>query len=255
MRDYRGPVPGDIVLLNSLGRDAKKNKIAQYAGSGLKANYTHVAICLGLTTCIHADGKLVDVIATQDMFNDYSGAWRAIRHREIDKMGREEPMLVIRSAQYFLGMAYVRRTIDFVNSTALERETFCSLLIKRIYHELGVDILEGHEKPFPVHFQALVEDYPAIWRDASDEHRIGATILVSHPELKRQALEACRVVRRTREIILENDAFHALMVKYQLTMKQLDERLGVADTLPVDISDPEPPMDYWDRKHKERTKD
>jgi hypothetical protein len=175
-RDFKGPVPGDVLLLNSAGKYEIRNKTLQFLRSGRRPRFTHVAFCTGLCTLIHADGHTVDVITVDDLLCDYPGSWRAIRHVEMNNLGRQDAMMVITQAQHYLEMPYTSRLSSFVRGQQLEGETFCSYLIKQVFADVNVPILAKRKKPLPVHFQWLPENDPEHWRDVTDEHRVVAEV-------------------------------------------------------------------------------
>lgn len=250
VHDYKGPVPGDIVLLNSTGRAAKRNRTLQFVPTGLRAKFTHVAFCTGLATFVHADGKIVDFIVADELFGQYPGVWRAIRHARMNKMGRAESTTVIRSADYYLGMAYAQGLTKFLGESPLEGETFCSLLVKDVFAQMNIDILAPYAKPYPVHFQQLPEDEPDIWSDVTEEHLIGHDILRKYPDQRVLAAKICASARETRKTILEIKELHDLMFQFQQSMKKLDEKIGAVRTEYVEVPEPEYSVKYWDRMDK-----
>ena len=251
MRDFKGPVPGDVLLLNSAGKYELRNKTLQFLRSGRRPRFTHVAFCTGLCTLIHADGHTVDVITVDDLLRDYPGSWRAIRHVEMNYFGRHNAMMVIKQAQHYLAMPYTR-LFSFVRGQQLEGETFCSYLIKQVFADLKVPILPKSKKPLPVHFQWLPEHDPEHWRDVTDEHLIGHDVLKKHPDMKVRAVEMCGVVRGTRKITLENNQMNELMTQHFKTMDELDRKIFVS---PISSQPTVPlakmPMEYWDTKEKQ----
>ncbi|MDH2353301.1 hypothetical protein QCM80_21950 [Bradyrhizobium sp. SSUT112] len=245
MRDYKGPIAGDVVLLNST--ESKKNRQAQYALSQRKALFTHVAMCRGLTTFVHASANGVEHVIADELLATYDGSWRAIRHSTIGRIGREDSMRVLKSADYYLGMPYVHgwtKLKKFVRGHELDDETFCSQLIKNVFLDLGVDILPDSKAAYPVHFQDLPEIEPTLWQDVTDEHIIGQEVVKRYPHLRAQALEMRNVARRTRESIMTSDMMHALSEQF------LDSMKDVPGMESLRLARPDPPMNYWDRKGK-----
>lgn len=248
--DFKGPVQGDVLLLNSEGKAARRNKAAQWVATRRHAKFTHVAFCIGLTNCIHADLNGVDVIRSTDLFDQYSGPWRAIRHVVVDKIGRVDPTRVIHSAEYFLGMKYAKLK-NLIGSDDLEGETFCSLLIKDVYMELGVGLFAETARPYPVHFQELPETDTANWSDVTDEHVLGRDTVEKHPYLKEDARKFGATVRAIRSDTLENEKLRDLMIQFQEGVKPFDDAIGYKPTLDATLSEP-PPIKYWDQGKKRK---
>jgi len=209
------------VLLNSTG--SKKNRAGQLLLTGRVARFTHVALCRGLITFVHADENGVEHIIVDELLSGYDGQWRAIRHKTIEKIGREDSMRVLKTADYFLEMPYVDAHRKFLPGAELVGEIFCSQLIKNAYSALGVELLPGADKLYPADFQDLPEAEPTTSRDVTDEHLIGQDILRSRPDVRARAVEMCNVARRTRESVLEADKMHLLSEMLLDSMKDIPE--------------------------------
>jgi len=249
-RDLRGPIPGDVLLLNSAGKYEIRNKTLQFLRSGQRPRFTHVAFCTGLCTLIHADGHGVDIVTVDDLLSNYPGSWRAIRHVQMNIVGRQDPMIVIKQAEHYLAMPYTRRWWSFVHGRQLEGETFCSYLIQQVFTNLNVPILAKRKKPLPVHFQSLPENDSEHWIDVTSEHLFGHDVLKKRPDLKVRAVEMCGVVRDTRKITLDNNQMNELMTQYFKTMDELDKKIFGSSIPSEPITLAKMPMEYWDTKEK-----
>jgi hypothetical protein len=244
-----GPLPGDVVLLNSESDGKNKNIASQSVLTGTQARFTHLAFCTGLASFLHADGQSVDWIIVDELFKDYPGEWRAIRHRQIEKLGREEPVRVINAAETYLGMAYITDKMKFLEGVPLHNETFCSLLIKDVFNGLGVTIFPTLEKPYPVDFQSLPETDPESWIDVTERHLFGRDVVKKHPQVRDQAIKLCETSRVTRDSVIKTYQMHELLTRHYAVMKEFDRKLGIQ--IPeVIVPEPDIPLKYWDTKKK-----
>ena len=251
-REFKGPHSGDVVLLNStaIDKDSKKNKFWQSKLTGLNANFTHVALCLGLGKYLHATPPNVDFVYAEDLFSDYN-EWRAIRHRRAVEIDHDDYTKIYGAAFFYLKMSYIDHKSDFLGDEPLENETFCSLLIRNIYRKVGIEILPNIGKPFPVHFETLVETEPQNWKDVTDEHKIGLDILRQHPNQKVQTFQFFDMQRRMQVMAKEAWEMHRLGQMMKKSFMKSDAEWGISSSAYPDLAEPEFPFEYWDVSKKQ----
>jgi hypothetical protein len=242
-----GPRDGDILLLNSDTSRGKQNKGAQSILLDRFVRYSHVALCVGLSLCIHADtASGVDFIDLKSLTETYSGEWRAIRHIEIAEIAARDLMSVQNAAQFYLGMPYLSDWRKFVGDTPIEAETFCSMFIRDVFGHLGINLFPGVTRPLPGHFQYLPEHELGVWTDVTAEHDYGRRVLAKYPSLDEQAVAMCASARRVRASQRDSLEMYALLQKWHQVGVKFDEMLGVPS--PPDFPDPILTIDYWDQK-------
>lgn len=140
------PLPGDLVLCRSNGKQASVNKAAQkFVRFGRKSNYTHVAITLAANIVDSTPDYGTQCENTFSFFKKYNeiSVYRNIPF-ESEIQDKPERCAAITSAvrKYF----YQDYNWYFLIPTAIRRlfgrlspyETFCSELAFRVYRKLGV---------------------------------------------------------------------------------------------------------------------
>jgi hypothetical protein len=239
-REYKGPKTGDVLLLNGDTWRSKKNKTLQTLKSGKHAEYSHVALCLSLSKYIHADLNGVHLILVDELFRQYPGQWKAIRNATMEKLGDSEYTTVYIRSLSFLEMPYAKWK-SLVRRRRLKDETICSILVKDIYYQLGLEIAPKYSQPLPVHFQSLPGDREGEWRDVTDEHLIGRKIWTDHPELRETAADLIRLAKWQRTEIKQLERVRTI----------INQHLKGSHS-PNTISQVQDVFEYWDLPAKKR---
>jgi hypothetical protein len=243
----RWPRRGDIILLNyrkDSSKDSKKNRLGQWILARRRPRYTHVGLCMGLGQYLHAEPPNVDFIYGEDLFAQYDD-WRAIRHSVMGEMERTNYAKIVSAAIYYLRMKYVDTWWNVLSNQPLKNETICSVLIRNVYRDLGVAIAPDVENPLPAHFQSLLEDDPANWRDVTDEHKLGLDVLRQKPDLKERTLRWIDMQRQQQKWTLEGLELHKLAKEMLRVFKESDAKWGLPTNQYPELVEPDYPHDYW----------
>lgn len=156
---------GDVMLVCGQSKSSKYLKWMQKV-IYKDAKSSHVLLCLGDSTYVHATDK--GGVHLQFLFDELKGIqdnWRIVRLREVSD---EQEEALIKAGIYFIKQSYNKK---FLTSSD-EKSSFCSELVGKIFDRAGIPIFNGlpPHKITPAHFDQ-VADEGVCWEDVTDECR------------------------------------------------------------------------------------